>query len=355
MDNKHGGNIHEVRRMQGSMEIIDFSANINPLGISEKCKKAIIDSIDDLIHYPDPDYFDLKQAIGAYHEIGQNRIVLGNGAIDCIFQIAEFMNVEEALILAPTFIEYERAFLRNGTKVKRHNLSLDRGFKLDADAFIEELTDSVGAAVICNPNNPTGQVVPSEDMMRIMEHCKSKGIYLVIDEAFMEFIDDEEANSMIHRLEDFDNLIILRSLTKFFAIPGLRLGYFLTSNQDILDEALRYRIPWTINTIAANLAVEALKDGEYISEARECIKKEREWLYSQLSEIDGLSVFEPTANYIFFKVEKLMDLKGMMLKEGIMIRHCANYYNLDESYYRVAVKERSQNEKLSEVLKRMMK
>jgi len=354
MDNKHGGNIHEVRRMQGSMEIIDFSANINPLGISEKCKKTIIDSIDDLIHYPDPDYFDLKQSIGAYHNIDQERIVLGNGAIDCIFQIAEFMNVEEALILAPTFIEYERAFLRNGTKVKRHNLSLGRGFKLDADAFIKDLTGSVGAAVICNPNNPTGQVVPRADMMRIMDHCEAKGIYLVIDEAFMEFIDDEDADSMVDRLEDFDNLIILRSLTKFFAIPGLRLGYFLTANQGIVDAAQRYRIPWTINTIAANLAVEALKDREYISEARAYIKKEREWLYGELDKIEGLTVFEPTANYIFFKVEKAMDLKALMLEEGIMIRHCANYYNLDESYYRVAVKERSLNEKLIEVLNGMM-
>ncbi|WP_432401700.1 threonine-phosphate decarboxylase CobD [Wukongibacter sp. M2B1] len=358
MKAKHGGNIYEIAKKYGieEKEILDYSANINPLGIPSKFKEKIMSRIDVIENYPDPDYKELVSAIARYNNIDEKFVIPGNGATEIIFQIVEAAKPSKALLLAPTFLEYERALRRAGSDIEYYHLKYSNDFKIDKKEFLERLDGDIDFVVICNPNNPTGQIIEKVVLLEVLNKCRSKGIKLMLDEAFIEFVDYEEGNSLMEYLEDYDNLFIIKALTKFFAIPGLRLGYGLMSNLKIKESIIDKKEPWTINGLAAISGEILLGDRDYINKSKEFFKNERTYMYEKLKEIKEIEVFKPHANYIFFKLtnEKIIDLRLELIRKKILIRQCDNYINLDSSFFRVAIKDRESNEKLIKTLREVV-
>lgn len=345
---KHGGNVYAFadKHHINVADILDFSANINPLGLSESIKADMLMKNRIVGHYPDPDYVQLKTAIANFESVSCEQVIVGNGAIESLFILAEALREQHVVLQAPTFIEYERAFQKYGATIDYMPLNHE-DFQIDFDALKEKDTDVV---VICNPNNPTGTLTVREKLIDYLSFAKARSIKVIIDEAFIDFTDDEMLNTLVPYLNEYENLFVLKSLTKFFAMPGLRLGYLLTSNGEITDRIYRQRIPWTINVVAEQVAKISMKDTEYISATKAYIKRERQWMVEALKQIPYLKVFETQGNYIFFK-SSLTSLDEKLAQHHIMIRNCSNYDNLNTGYFRVAIKEHDANMKLLKCMK----
>ncbi|MBB6214604.1 threonine-phosphate decarboxylase [Anaerosolibacter carboniphilus] len=351
---KHGGNIYEVAEKLGIQpsEVLDFSANINPLGVPTSFRKALIENISLIESYPDPYYQRLIQAIGKYHQINPNYITVGNGATEIIFSMISALKPKQALILAPTFLEYERALAKVGCEVHYYRLKEELDFIVD-EGFLKALHEEIDLVILCNPNNPTGQMIHHEIMDKILDRCREQRINLMIDEAFNEFLDCPDEKSMISRIESYKNLYIIRSLTKFFALPGLRIGYGISGNLDMLQKIASVKEPWTINSFAALAGEVVVKDQEYICCSKAWIDTEREFLFEGFQGIPQIKAYRPAANYILLKVldDQYVFLQEKLLEKNILIRSCSNYENLNKSYFRVAIKDREANEKLIRALR----
>lgn len=351
MIKKHGGNVHAYSKNTGRAigDIIDFSANINPLGMSKKIKPCLDEILDQALHYPDPDYKGLLEAIGRHEGVKDAQIVLGNGAIECIFLLAEHLEKKHLHIQAPTFVEYERAFKKYGCQVTYDYLNHET-FSNTGQEIIEGMPEGVDVMVICNPNNPTGTLMAKDQMIYLLEATKRKKITLIVDEAFIDFSKDEAAFSIVDQLEKYDHLIILKSLTKFYGMPGLRLGYFLSDKLTFVEGVKNNRMPWAINSIVEQAGILSLGDTAYIQATKDFVNKERTWLKAALEVHEGLQVFDSQGNYLFFKSQDKA-LKEKLEDRGLMIRSCENYEGLGPGYYRVAVKTRQNNAHLIKCLK----
>lgn len=343
----HGGNVEEISRTYGIKEdeIIDFSANINPIGISLEVKKAMIEALNKVERYPDITYYEFKKAIEEYESVDINNILLGNGAAEVIFNIVRGLKPEKALIPAPTFVEYEDALKSVGCSINHYKLKED--FNLDL-GFIDQIKEDIDIVFICNPNNPTGVLTSKEYILEVIKKAKKFNTAVVIDESFLDFVAEKHRFSAISLVNEYKNLIVVKSLTKFFAFPGIRVGYGITSNDNYINNINNISIPWAINTVAAAGAVAALKQKGYINKTIDYVKEEKEYLYKKLSEFEGLKVYKPSVNFMFFKDIKGINLKENLLKYGILIRSCDNYIGLDKGYYRVAVRTREENDDLVE-------
>ncbi|MCD2225639.1 threonine-phosphate decarboxylase CobD [Listeria cossartiae] len=347
----HGGNYNELAKKHGLTKemVLDFSANINPLGVPASLKQTITANLDQLVEYPEPDYLALRARIASFHQLDLANVIPGNGATELIFGMAKVTKAQKVLLLAPTFAEYERAFF--GAEIVYAELTSETNFAAAEIvlATLEREMD-IDAVCLCNPNNPTGQLISQQDMVQIANLCEKRNIYLIIDEAFMDFLEENETISMINYLERFPHLAIIRAFTKFFAIPGLRLGYLLTKNDLLAEALLQIREPWSINTFADLAGQILLDDTDYINQTYSWLSDEREFLFEGLTQFSELTVYRPSVNYIFFHLEKPLDLRKELLLKGIFIRSCANYRGLSENYYRVAVKSRDDNRQLLSAL-----
>lgn len=346
----HGGNVEEISRTYDIKEdeIIDFSANINPVGISMEVKKAMIEALDKVERYPDITYYELKKAIEEYEKVDMNKIILGNGAAEVIFNIARGLKPKKALLPAPTFVEYEDSLTSVECEVKHYKLKED--FNLDS-GFIEEIKEDIDIVFICNPNNPTGVLTNKEYILEVLKKANKYNTTVVMDESFLDFVKEKEEFSAIGLINEYENLIVVKSLTKFFAFPGIRVGYGITANVNYINSINNISIPWAINTVAVAGAVAALKQKDYINKSIEYVKAEKEYLFNKLSEFRCLKVYKPSVNFIFFKDIKGLNLKENLLKYGILIRSCDNYIGLDKGYYRVAVRTREENNSLLKALR----
>lgn len=354
---KHGGNIYEISREtdRDVNEIIDFSANINPLGISENVKREIINNIDSIKHYPDYTYKRLKDKIVDYHkhmcEITEENLYLANGAAEGIYNLLGHLKPKNAIIFAPTFGEYEMALDKVGASVKYYFLKEKNDFKVDIEDYILAIDEDVDFIALCNPNNPTGQMTSKEDILTILDYCRERKISVLLDEAFCDFLMEEGSYSLVDELLKYNNMYILRSLTKFFAIPGLRLGYILSGNINVIGDMNKTSPPWRINSIAEIAGIKSLEDHDYIKRSKENLSIEKEFMYDKMKQVKCLKVFEPSVNYIFFKINQGfcsmgIDLKKELIDRKILIRSCENYVGLDGEYFRVAIKSRNENEVL---------
>lgn len=329
-DFTHGGNVHKASLELGisAKKIIDFSANINPLGLSPKGLKNIKKSIKNVLNYPDPNYCKLKKSLSCYYKTNVDNLLLGNGAIELIYSYTNLKKSGKALIPAPGFVEYEKALLLN---------DWDVSFYSSKEDIKPELFDVI---FICNPNNPSGASYSERFLLQLLDRCKKCNTDLVLDEAFTEY---SNYSSFSQHIDTFDNLYILKSLTKFFAIPGLRLGALLTSNIGFLKICDINSIPWSINSVVEDYILEAVNDKKYIKKSISYIHRERFWFYKQLSSFKCIKVYRSQGNYFLFKLSSGIDLALLLKDRGILIRSCQNYNNLDSTYYRVAVKKRCQN------------
>lgn len=336
----HGGDVYKYRNC------IDFSANLNPLGTPESVKKAICDSLDHIAEYPQVGSELLREKIAEYEGVKTEEVICGNGAAEVIFTLCRAVNPKKALIPAPTFAEYGQALASTGCELEYYMLTENEGFML-GEAYLDILHKGLDMAFLCNPNNPTGMLIPHRLLKKILEKSRKLGILLVVDECFLDFVKEPQEYSLKRSLSGFDNLFILKAFTKRYAMAGVRLGYGLCSNCVLLDKMERNVQPWNVSTMAQAAGIQALSETEYVEKGRQLVFRESQWLKEEMTRI-GYKVFPSEANYIFFKgPEELFDF---CLRKRIVIRDCSNYPGLTKGYYRIAVKKHEENVKLIEVL-----
>jgi len=346
----HGGNIKYIIN-HGSNGILDFSASINPLGYPENVRKVILENFDDILHYPDINCSGLRKCFARKIGHSEDEIIVGNGSTELFYLIPRALRPSNGIVFQPTFSEFTEALKCSHTEV----INCVLGEKEDFCFQYQEshFSDSkIGMAFLCNPNNPTGQLIEKGvilDMIR--QHTN---ITFVVDEAFIDFVEEPEKYSVINEAGTIRNLIIVRSLTKFYGFPGLRIGY-LVAHADLAEKMMEYKEPWSVNALAQFAAMVAIEDEEFISRSREFMFHERSHLFNELSNIHGLLPYKPTANYIFIKIN-MSDMTSSLLREqllehGIAIRDCSNFLGLNDKYFRVAVRTREENNKLIHALK----
>lgn len=351
----HGGDIYSARERNGNLPVLDFSANINPLGLPPSVKQAVIDGISDCIHYPDPLCRELIRELAAYEKVEENQLVCGNGAADLIFRLVVAKMPYRAMVLAPTFAEYEKSLESVGCLIEYLELSADKGFRLDEEILFR-LNSSLDMLFLCNPNNPTGQVLNPTLLRQILCKCKEEGILLVLDECFIDFMEEPQVHTMKDFISDFDNLFILRAFTKNFAMPGFRLGYGICGNETLIKILAETGQPWSVSLPAQLAGRQALKETAYLEEARKLVAEERIYLQEELSQL-GMLVYPPAANYIFFRLQdngfSSETFQEKLSQRSILVRSCSNYIGLDSSYFRIAVKTRPENERLVTALQQI--
>ena len=344
----HGGDVYSARQKM-KQEPLDFSANINPMGMPPGAVRAAADALQQCTQYPDPLCRELRAALAAYEGIPAEQIVCGNGAADLIFRIVAATHPQRALLLEPTFAEYEQALRSMDCSIAYFPLQESEGFVLP-EAFLQQLTPEINLLFLCNPNNPTGRTVSPALLQEIWKRCEEAGILLVVDECFNEFLEHPEQNTLKGVLKTGANSVILKAFTKSFAMPGLRLGYGLCGNGNLAERIFSCGQPWGVSIPAQAAGVAALQEQGYLERMRRLIQTERRWLSENLARL-GLCVFPSEANYILFRTETEIPLRERMEQRGVLIRACGNYRGLDNRYYRIAVRGHGENERLIAALK----
>lgn len=348
----HGGNIYRLKR-EGKGELLDYSSNINPLGVPESFKRAIIENFDILEKYPDPDYVELRENIGRYNKVDVKNIIAGNGATEILFLYMKAMKPKKTLIISPSFAEYKRALDSVESEIIHYPLLEENNYNLDIESFLKEVP-KCDLVVICNPNNPTGSFISLENIKKINDALSEKGIKLFIDEAFIEFIRGwEDMTSVL--LED-KNIFVMRALTKFFAVPGVRLGYGITYDEEIMKKMEKYKEPWSVNSFADIAGKIMLWDKEYIEATENWIEEEKKWFYEESCKIENIKTFKTNVNFILVKLLKKNSsvVRDEMIEKGVVVRDASNFMFLNEQYIRLAIKNRENNIKVLQALKKVM-
>ena len=363
---QHGGDIYSNKVS------IDYSANINPLGLPQGVKEELARCIEDPVCcvYPDSRCRDLVKALSDYHQAPEDWILCGDGAADLIFGLAFALKPKKALLLAPSFLEYEQALRAVDCDISLFYLKEENGYRLDVEELcktLEQTNVHQDILFLCNPNNPTGIAVKKEQVLKLAETCEKTGTFLVVDECFEEFLDEPEAYSIIPFLEKLPHVFVLMAFTKIYAMAGMRLGYALCSDEDVLTKICQVRQPWSVSGLAQRAGIAALKETEYVLKTRKLIHEQREKMEAALKGL-GYIVYPSQANYIFFKEKSLEEtaekdaeqeekpersptsLYARMLNQGVLIRSCSNYPGLDASCYRICVKTEEENREFLNLL-----
>ena len=359
-DHFHGSDLEKIEEIYGikKEDITSFSANVNPLGISPKMREALIRHIDIITSYPDREYTALRTRIGEYAGASAQNILVGNGSTELISLFIQMEHPKKALILGPTYSEYEREISLGGGTSLYYPLREENEFVLDVEDFKRHLNEGLDLLVICNPNNPTSTSITQKNMRKILDECKRHDIFVIVDETYVEFAPDMDSVDCVPLTRYYNNLVILRGVSKFFAAPGLRLGYAITGNMDLLKYIGSHKDPWTINSLAALAGEIMFTDTDYIHRTRELISSERERIYQELSSWDSLKVYRPTANFILARIEKedvtADDLFEHAIQKGLMIRNCSTFPFLDNRYFRFCFMLPEQNTALLKCLKELL-
>ncbi|MFA5658801.1 MAG: threonine-phosphate decarboxylase [Oscillospiraceae bacterium] len=340
---RHGGDVYS------NIIDYDFSANINPLGLPENVRKTLFSSVDSFSAYPDPECRELVKAISCLENIPPEKILCGNGAADLIFRIVFAVKPSKALILSPTFSEYEKSLLSVGCEIEYHFLFEENHFRLDEN-ILEKLTEDTDIFFLCNPNNPTGNIISPELLRLIIKKCAEQKILLIIDECFMDFVFDSEKLSAKNHLES--GVVILKAFTKIYAMAGLRLGYIVCDNTAFLEKIRRFGQPWSVSTPAQLAGITAASELDYRQKTVRIIASEREFLISELTQL-GLKAYPSKTNFLLFK--SAVPLEEKLLKQRIAIRSCSNFSGLGDDFYRIAVRLHHENLVLMKAIEGIVK
>ena len=327
----HGGDIYT------NLVKIDFSANINPFGLPETVKKALLENIEAFCAYPDSECEKLRRAIAEYESVSAENILCGNGASELIFNTVRAVMPKRALLIAPTFSEYERALKSVGCEIKYHTLSEENNFNL-TEQILPEL-DEMDMIFLCNPNNPVGNIIDEALMDQILHECEKRDIFAVIDECFMDFVPNGYSAKK--------KTAVIKAFTKTHALAGLRLGYMIGDSKTL--EKIDLVSPcWNVSAAAQLAGMAALSDAEYLEKTKKYIEKERIFLTDKLRKL-CIKAFDSRTNFILFKTGK--EIYAPLLEKGLLIRKCGNFRGLDNSFYRIAVRLPEENNELLSALK----
>ena len=355
---EHGGDVYAAARelVMPADSIIDFSASINPLGTPASVMSELRRHLKGLRHYPDPSAAELVDEIARSTGLDPKMILCGNGSTELIYLVARALQPKRVLIPAPAFSEYERACISashfngnhsNTEGIKYYHIEAKDKFRLNVDAFIDAIKDR-DMAFICNPNNPTGQLIRKSDIVLIADAARKSGCCLVVDEAFIDFIPGE---SIIKKVAENPSLIVIRSLTKFFALSGLRIGYAVI-NPDLLGAITRLKEPWTVNSLAQIAGITALKDTAYQSRTFNVLRREKAYLEKGLKRL-GLDYYPSRVNFYLIRHNNAYNIVLQLREQGILVRDCSNFNGLDRSYIRIAVRTRRENMRLLAALAKL--
>lgn len=351
----HGGNVFAVARLLGvpPEDILDFSASINPLGPPPGVRTAVTAAFDRLAHYPDSACTELAEALACHHGCEPANVCIGNGSTELIYLLPRLVTGRRALIIAPTFSDYAQALRQAGWEHDYYVLPSDDGFPLSLGAVRNELAKGYGLLFLCNPGNPTGRLYGKDQVADLLDICRSAGTLLVVDEAFMDFCEEESVKRLVIASGAG---VVLRSMTKFYGFPGIRLGYALAASS-LTERLVTLRLPWSVNTLAQAAGLAALADGGHALRSRACIAEERAFLMTELAKLPGVRVWPGAANYLLARFDGGMTaaaLQERLLPERILIRDCGNFHGLDGRFFRVAVRSREDNERLLVAVKAAM-
>jgi histidinol-phosphate aminotransferase len=336
MKSIHGGDIYR------NNVIMDFSVNINPLGIPATVKNAIYGAVEDSDKYPDLYSEKLKNAVSTMLDIPKDYLIFGNGASELFMAIVHEIRPQKTVIPIPSFYGYEYAANAIESEIIYYNTKAEDNFKLKED-FLSVLTDDIDLVFIANPNNPTGSLINKEFLIKLVKHCNERNIYVVLDECFIDFCGEEY--SFIKEITKYPNLLLVRAFTKIFAIPGVRLGFLVSSDYNLTQKIKRHLPEWNISVFAQAAGYECAKQTSFVENTVLYIMHEREYMAEKLKELlkgHGIKVYPSSANFILIYSD--LPLYEKLLEKGILIRDCSNFRGLSKGFYRIAVKNRAENE-----------
>ena len=375
MSKIHGGNIFQFAHEQRiePYDVIDFSANINPLGPSQHGLSALESQLRYISHYPDATNDDILNAIADIYGMNKNQIVVGNGAAELLYAICRLPGYTGAFVPAPGFSEYKAALEASRIPVRdiyyrpredEHGKPYFEVPYLALETFAAELKGQDGRIIVFlgNPNNPDGTLLDKNHIRTIASMLKDANSLLVIDESFIDFVGNDTLQdneySMRSLVNEFDNIIVVHSFTKFYAVPGLRIGAAF-SNPLIIEQLNSFIPTWSVNTLAQSYTEAALNDVEYVKRTKQVLHEEQLFMYNSLDTIDGITIYPPSANFMLFHIEQegitAESINEVLKKYNMIVRNCDSYMGLNNQWIRVAIKDHDTNVKLVEKLTDILK
>lgn len=343
---EHGGDLISYEKYYKG-ELVDYSSNINPIGVPDGLENILLENLKSIEAYPDIKYRKLKESISKYLRCEENNVLVGNGAVDLIDSFTKISN--RVLVMTPAFSEYEERALVHGKEVI--SIKYNEDFTIDINS-IESIVEKNDLLILGNPNNPTGLRIKEETLIKIYEIIKLKKGLLLLDEAFYEFVPKDYDSIEIFKKHNYENIGIIRAATKFFALPGLRLGYGCTSIR-LKEKVENFQMPWSVNCFANIAGQYIFNQEDYIKKSKEYIDIERNYLLEELERIHWIKAYRTHTNYILIKLLKWDEeyVFNLFLKRGIVIRKCSSFKVLGNSYIRIAIKDRKNNIKLMKIFK----
>lgn len=349
MHSNHGGDIYHNRVRY------DFSVNVNPFGLPESCREAVIRSLSMASCYPDCAMEELREGI-AGKELKEGasfeNVILGNGASELIYGLCQALKPKTALVTAPAFTEYEEGARVSGSRILYEPLREEEGFVV-TERILSKIGSDTELLFLCNPNNPTGAATEKELLLRAAERCEESGTFFLLDECFLPFMKEEENYTLRNELQRFPHLMILKAYTKIFGMAGIRFGYLLSSNKELLKRIRQTMQPWNVSVPAQAAAEAALKEDAFVQKTKALVEKERKYLLSELSKLEVDVVGRPAANFILFR--DAPSLADRFLEKGVLIRRCGNFNGLSEEYFRIGVRSPEENRALIRIWKEIRK
>ncbi len=357
IDDGHGGNVYAASRELGVpiKRVVDFSASINPLGPSPLAIRAITEGLPTLRHYPDPDCQVLRSALAERWALPPDRFVIGNGSAELIHVLPRALKVRRALVLGPTFSEYARAVELAGGTVEVVMARRSDGYRLPLDEALKRIqTDRrVEAVVFGHPNSPTGQACSATEVLRLVHAAAQRSVWVIVDEAFVEYCPER---SVLRYMPGHPRVVVLRSFTKFYALPGLRVGYAVGSKR-VMDTIRRHLPPWSVNALAQHAAVASLADHRYEQRSVAFMDRERARFIARLRSIPGVTVYPSAANFLLVELPpgwRASAIVAALRKHRLLIRDCSAVPGLTERTVRIAVRRAKDNERLASWLARLV-
>ena len=359
-DHFHGSDLEAIEQIYHikKEDIVSFSANVNPLGISYKLRATLAENLDAITTYPDREYTALRKCMAAYAGTQPENIIVGNGSTELISLFIQTRHPKKALVLGPTYSEYEREIALGGGTTLYYPLKEENDFQMDIEDFCGHLSDQLDLLVLCNPNNPTSTAITNKQMRRILDVCLQYGIFVMVDETYVEFAPEQSKITAIPLTNYYTNLIILRGTSKFFAAPGLRLGYAITGNQDLIKAINTRKNPWTINSLAEIAGRLMFSDNDYIEKTQNLISSERDRMYQELTSWDSIKVYPAMGNFILVKILReditSRDLFEHCICKGLMIRDCSTFPFLDNHFVRFCIMNKADTDRLLEAFREVL-
>ncbi len=349
---KHGGNLRQISEKSGlsRSELVDFSANINPLGFPEWLRPLISSQLSDLMHYPDPEAVELTLAIAEVNDTNSSQVLVANGASELLHLLPQVLNPRRVVLPVPSYVEYANGVRQAGLTVEPFPLFAAEGFRLCPELLGQVLMPG-DMVILGQPNNPTGIVTDPLKLKELVD--ENRDVQFVIDESFIDFAGLDSSL----RWQRPANVIIVQSMTKSWAIPGLRLGYLLADEPIVT--AVRQKIPeWSVNSLAQAVGVRAMADKEFLPHSRAFVTQQREKLFQSLSGLVGINPFPSDTNFILARVDHHQlngsQLVQALMEKGVILRDCSNFANLGSDYVRIAVRGDAERERLLKALHQVL-